>query len=59
VWQRSMIALARSDRLRTWAERAPGAGRAAARFIGGESSQAAVATARRLRDEHGIAASLF
>lgn len=48
LWQRSMIGLARSDRLRTWAC-----------FVGGESAQAAVATARRLRDNHGITASLF
>jgi proline dehydrogenase len=54
-----MIGLARSDRLRAWAGRAPGARQAAARFVGGESAQAGVATARRLRDSYGIAASLF
>jgi hypothetical protein len=51
--------LAGSDRLRSWGERAPGARPAAARFVGGDSAAAAVATALRLRAEHGITASLF
>jgi proline dehydrogenase len=59
LWQRSMIRLARIDRLRGWAERAPGARQAADRFVGGASARAGVDTARRLRDDHGIAASLF
>jgi proline dehydrogenase len=59
LWQRSMIGLARSGRVRSWAERAPGARQAAARFVGGESGRAGVATARRLRDGYGITASLF
>jgi hypothetical protein len=59
LWQRSMIGLARSGRARSWAERAPGARQAAARFVGGESVRAGVATARRLRDAYGITASLF
>lgn len=58
-WQQAMVRLAGSDRLRSWGERAPGARPAAARFVGGDSATAAVATALRLRDEHGITASLF
>jgi proline dehydrogenase len=58
-WQQAMVRLAGSDRLRSWGERTPGARPAAARFVGGDSAAAAVATARRLRDEHGITASLI
>jgi proline dehydrogenase len=59
IWQRSMIGLARSDRPPSWVERLPGTRQAAVRFVGGETAEAAVATARRLRDRHGITASLF
>lgn len=54
-----MIRLARSASARAVAGRAVGATSLASRFVGGESAHAAVATARRLRDELGISASLF
>lgn len=59
LWQRSLIRLARSERLKRVMERVVGATPLARRFVGGESPAAAVAAARRLRDDLGIAASLF
>ena len=52
-----MIRLARSERTKRTV--APLAAPLARRFVGGESAAAAVATARSLRDEHGVTASLF
>jgi proline dehydrogenase len=59
LWQRSMIALARSETLKTAAERFAGTSLLARRFVGGDGPDAAVGTARRLHDQLGITASLF
>jgi proline dehydrogenase len=59
LWQRSMIALARRETVKAAAERFAGASLLARRFVGGDGPVAAVETARRLRDESGITASLF
>jgi proline dehydrogenase len=58
LWQRAMIVLARSERAKRAAERFGGSV-LARRFVGGEGLEASVQTARRLRDELGITASLF
>jgi proline dehydrogenase len=59
LWQKSMISLARSERAKRVAHRVGGRSPLAKRFLGGHSPQEAVDTARRLRDELGITASLF
>lgn len=59
LWQRAMIRLARSGRAKRVMGRLAAATPLERRFIGGESAAAAVATARRLREEHGISSSLF
>jgi proline dehydrogenase len=59
LWQRSMIALARSERLKSTAQGSARLSRVARRFVGGSSADAAVSTARRLWDDHGISSSLF
>ncbi len=59
LWQRSMIALARSERLKQTMQRFGSTTRLARRFVGGDGAEGAVRTARRLRDEFGITASLF
>jgi proline dehydrogenase len=59
VWQRSMIALARSERLKRAMQRFAATTPLARRFIGGDRPEAAVATALQLREEAGITASLF
>jgi proline dehydrogenase len=54
-----MIRLARSERVKRTIGGLVTATPLARRFVGGDSAAAAVATARRLRDEIGISASLF
>jgi proline dehydrogenase len=54
-----MIALARSDRVTNAMQRFAATTLLARRFVGGDSPEAAVATARQLRAELGISASLF
>ncbi len=58
LWQRAMIALARSGRARGFAERQAWLAGLAARFTGGPDVAAALAAARALRAA-GISASLF
>src|SRR5919108_6042459 len=58
LWQRAMIGLARSPRLARSMQRSATASQLARQFVGGDTVEAAVATARRLRDD-GFRASLF
>ncbi|MBX6321462.1 MAG: proline dehydrogenase family protein [Rhodospirillaceae bacterium] len=58
LWQRSMIALARSARLTAAVQRHAGASALARRFVAGADVDAACAAAARLRAE-GFRASLF
>lgn len=58
LWQRSMIALARSARVKAAVQRHAGASALARRFVAGADVDAACAAAARLRAE-GLRASLF
>lgn len=58
LWQAGMIRLARSPRIRDFAQRQPRMSGLASRFVGGADAGAALATAVALRDQ-GISASLF
>jgi proline dehydrogenase len=59
VWQNFAIRLARSDHARKVVRPVVGRTVLARRFIEYGSAESAVAAARKLRDEHGITASLF
>jgi proline dehydrogenase len=58
LWQRTMIRLARSERVTGLMQRHGGATALARRFVVVGGPEAAVAAARRLRDRRGISASL-
>ena len=58
LWQRTMIRLARSERVTDLMQRHGGATALARRFVVVGGPEAAVATACRLRDRRGISASL-
>jgi len=58
LWQQTMIRLARSERVTGLMHRHGGATALARRFVVVGGPDAAVATARRLRDRRGISASL-
>jgi proline dehydrogenase len=57
-WQQLMIGLALSSRVERFMQRNAAASQLARQFVAGDTVEAAVATARRLRDE-GFRASLF
>ena len=58
LWQQTMIRLARSERVTALMQRHAGATALARRFVVVGGPEAAVATARRLRDRRGLSASL-
>lgn len=59
LWQRGMIALARSAAIKDFMQRRRGMTKLAERFVAGPDSASAVATAQRLLDEKGIRTSFF
>ena len=59
LWQRTMIALARSARVRDFMQRNPGMTKLARRFVAGPDAASAIATAHHLLDKKGIHASFF
>lgn len=58
LWQSAMIGLARSDRVTNFVQRRQTFRGLARRFVGGESTAAAITTARRLKTE-GLTSSLY
>ncbi len=54
-----MIGLARSERMKRTMQRLAGATPLAQRFVGGDSAESAIVTARWLKDSLGISSSLF
>ena len=59
LWQRTMIALARSPRLKAFMQRDRRMTQLAGRFVAGADVAAALASAQRLLDEKGIRTSFF
>ncbi|WP_119391138.1 proline dehydrogenase family protein [Taklimakanibacter lacteus] len=59
LWQKTMIALARSHRMKTFMQRDERMKALAQRFVAGADAQAALATAHRLLAAQGIRASFF
>lgn len=59
LWQRSMIALARSGRVKDYMQRDGRMTALARRFMAGPDVSAAIATAHRLLEEKGIRTSFF
>jgi len=59
LWQRTMIALARSARVRDFMQRNPGMTKLARRFVAGPDAASAIAAAHHLLDKKGIHTSFF
>lgn len=59
LWQRTMIALARSARIKDFMQRNPRMTKLARRFVAGSDAAAAIATAHHLLDKKGIRTSFF
>lgn len=59
LWQRGMIALARSSGVKDFMQARSGMQKLARRFVAGADAASAVATARRLLDEKGIHTSFY
>lgn len=59
LWQRGMIALARSSGVKDFMQARRGMKRLAERFVAGPDCASAVATAQRLLDEKGLHTSFF
>lgn len=59
LWQRGMIALARSGRIKDFMQARRGMTKLAERFVAGPDAASAVITARRLLDGKGIRTSFF
>ncbi len=59
LWQRTMIALARSKRVKDFMQRNPGMTALARRFVAGPDVASAIATAHRLLDGAGIRTSFY
>ncbi len=58
IWQKIMIALARSERVTRWMQNNGGMSRLSARFVVGNNVETAVERAKSLSDR-GLRASLF
>ena len=59
LWQRTMIALARSERSKHWAQDSRAGTALATRFVGGGTPEAAIACVQQLLAYHGMRSSLF
>lgn len=59
LWQRTMIALARSARVKAFVQQSPGMTKLAHRFVAGADVESAIAAAHHLLEEKGIHTSFF